>query len=130
MSAQDTILRACQHERKPCEVNMGKGEVIFTCSDCYNASVYARRAERKLQLSEHWQGYSREQREAMREVGAEVGQLVTCFLPSMLGGYFGGITLTGRIVLNRNGVAIVKLDRPYNGAHSTTWHKGWKEVHA
>ena len=107
---------------------MGKGEILFTCANCYNASVYARRAERKLQLSEHWQGYSREQREAMREVGAVPGQRVTCFLPSMLGGYFGGITLAGRIVLNRNGVAIVKLDRPYNGAHSAAWHKGWKEV--
>jgi hypothetical protein len=71
MNAQDTILRACQHERKPCEVNMGNGEVIFTCGDCYNASVYARRAERKVQLAEHWNAYRCAQQEAMREAGAD-----------------------------------------------------------
>lgn len=109
---------------------MGRGEVLPVCSDCYNASVYARRAERKTQLAEHWRVFADKQKQSMRECGAQVGQRVTSFYPSMLGPYFGGLTLTGRIALNRNGIAIVKLDRPYNGQHSAAWHNGWKEVRA
>ena len=128
MSAQSAILRACSHDPKPCEVNMGKGEILFTCAECYNASVYARRAERKTQLAEFWGKHAAEQAAAMRDAVATVGQRVQYFCPSMLGAYFGGITLTGRIVKNRNGVAIVKLDRPYNGQLSAAWHNGWKQV--
>lgn len=130
MNAQETILRACSHERKPCEVNMGHGEILHTCADCYNASVDARRQERKHQLSVHWNKYRAEQEKAMRAADAHVGQRVSYFCPSMLGAYFGGITVTGRIVLNRNQIAIVKLDRPYDGKTSTAWHNGWKEVRA
>ena len=128
MGAQETILRACQHPHRPCEVNMGRGEVIHTCADCYNASVDARRRERKNQLAVFWNDFRAKQEKAMREANAHVGQRVSYFCPSMLGGFFGGLTLTGRIVLNRNLVAIVKLDRPYNGQKSCQWHNGWKEV--
>lgn len=54
MDAQTTILRACGHPTHPsrvCEVDMGKGERLRVCADCYNASVAARRAERKAYLA-------------------------------------------------------------------------------
>jgi hypothetical protein len=128
MTAQDTILRACSHSPKPCEVNMLDGTTLAVCGECWNQSVYARRAERKTQLAEHWSKFAGEQEAAMRDAGASIGQRVQYFCPSMLGAYFGGLTLTGRIARNRNGVAIVKLDRPYNGQHSAAWHKGWKTI--
>jgi hypothetical protein len=128
MNAQDTILRACQHERKPCEVNMGNGEVVFTCGDCYNASVYARRAERKVQLAKHWDAYRCAQQEAMREAGASIGQRVSYFCPSMLG--LGGVTVTGQIRANRNGIAVIRLDQIVDGKREASWNKGWKEIRA
>src|SRR5258708_31916024 len=126
MSAQDTILRACSHDRKPCEVNMGNGEVLNTCADCYNASVYARRAERKVQLAEHWTKYREEQADAMREAGAFVGQRVSYFCRSMLG--LGGITITGQIRANRNGIVVVRLDQIVDGKREASWNKGWHGV--
>ena len=52
MDVQETILRACSHEgERRSEVKMPGGEIIWVCCDCWNASVYARRAERKAALA-------------------------------------------------------------------------------
>lgn len=130
MNAQTAILRACQHPTSnPCEVNMGKGERLNVCSDCWNAGYRARKAERKQQLAEHWTQYRAEQACAMSEAGAKVGQRVQYFAASMLG--LGGILITGQIVTNRNGVAVIRLDSKYDGKRFTAWSKAWKEaVHA
>lgn len=51
MDTQETILRGCTHKaHSPCEVDMGAGETLAVCVDCWNAGVAARRAERKAQL--------------------------------------------------------------------------------
>ncbi len=47
---QTEILESCQHDRRPCEVKMTDGRIIFVCNECWNASVEARRALRKAQL--------------------------------------------------------------------------------
>lgn len=60
----------------------------------------------------------------MAEAGAFIGQRVQYFCRSMLG--FGGLLVTGQIVSNRNGVAVVKLDRAYDGKKQTEWNKGWR----
>jgi len=126
MTAQDTILRACAHAPQSCEVNMGKGEIIRACSECWNQSVYARRAERKRELAAHWNEYRTRQTEAMREAGATFGQRVSYFCRSMLG--FGGVLVTGTIVANRNGIAVVRLDRIVDGHKQTEWTKAWRPM--
>lgn len=83
MATQTEILRACNHERKPCEVNMGHGEILNVCAECWNQSVDARRRNRKAQLAEHWQEYRAKQIEAMKAAGAAVGDRVQYFAPSM-----------------------------------------------
>ncbi len=129
MPTQDEILRACDHsDRQRAETNMGRGEILKVCADCWNASVYARRQDRKLQLATHWQEYRTKQAEAMKAAGAEVGQRVQYFCPSMLGAFFGGITVKGIIRVNRNGVAYVQLDQASNGTRATEWNKGWKQA--
>jgi len=105
---------------------MGRGEKLRVCVECYNASVYARRSERKTQLATYWSEYRMKQAEAMREVGAFAGQRVQYFCRSMLG--FCGVLITGRIRINRNGVAVVRLDRIVDGHKETEWSKAWKEV--
>jgi hypothetical protein len=105
---------------------MGKGEKIFVCGDCWNASVYARRADRKRQLAEHWRAYAQGQQEAMSYAGAFIGQRVGYFCRSMLG--LGGFTVFGTIIANRNGVAVVRLDQKWDGKRQTEWNKGWKEI--
>jgi hypothetical protein len=125
MNTQETILRNCQHtDRQRSDVDMGHGERLPVCCECWNASVAARRADRKAQLAEHWREYREAQTKAMAEVGAQCGQRVTYFCRSMLG--FGGFSVTGTIVRNRNGVAVVKLDRKYDGKTTTEWNKGWR----
>jgi hypothetical protein len=126
--AQDQILRTCNHERKPCDVNMGHGEVIKVCADCWNESVYARRRDRKTQLAEHWREYREKQAIALQSAGVAVGDRVQYFAPSMLGPAFGGIMFLGTIRRNRNGVAYVQLDRPSDGKRSTAWTHGWKKT--
>jgi hypothetical protein len=122
---QDDILRACQHtDRQTSEVKMTADEVIQVCTECWNASVAARRAARKVQLSDHWAKYRTEQAIAMREAGAEIGQRVSYFCRSMLG--FGGYSVLGTIVANRNRIAVVKLDHVQDGKTQTEWNKGWK----
>lgn len=125
MDAQEKILRDCAHTgRQSAEVDMRTGERLMVCCECWNASVAARRADRKAQLAEHWRKYREEQRQAMAEVGAAPGQRVHYFCRSML--LLGGIDVTGTIVLNRNSVAVVKLDRKYDGKNQTEWNKGWR----
>ena len=127
MTAQEATLRACNHSPRPCEVNLGtnrKPEILHVCSDCWNASVVARRTERKAQLAEHWDAYRKAQAEAMQQVGQKVGDTVSYFCACMLG--IGGYVVTGTIKLNRNRIAVIKFDRPQNGKHSTEWAKGWK----
>lgn len=51
VTVQNIILRSCQHEHRPCEVNMGRGETIFICTACWNRGYYARKAARKAQLA-------------------------------------------------------------------------------
>ena len=52
MDAQETILRNCQHEeRYRSLVDMGHGERLLVCCECWNAGVAARRAVRKAQLA-------------------------------------------------------------------------------
>jgi len=127
MTAQDAILRACHHDTgNPCELDMGHGEKLNVCANCWNASVYARLEERKKQLAEHWRKYVWEQKKAMDEVGAFVGQRVQYFCRSMLG--LGGITITGRIVTNRNGVGVVRMDQIVDGKREAAWNKAWREV--
>jgi hypothetical protein len=127
MDAQEIILRNCQHtDRQRSDVDMGQGERLLVCCDCWNAGVTARRADRKAQLAEHWRNYREAQTKAMAEVGARPGQHVHYFCRSML--LLGGIDVTGTIALNRNGVAVVKLDRKYDGKTQTTWNKGWRPI--
>jgi hypothetical protein len=129
MPTQDEILRACDHsDRQRAETNMGHGEIIPVCCDCWNASVQARRRDRKIQLAEYWAEHRTKQAEVMRKAGAEVGQRVQYFAPSMLGGFFGGITYKGTIRRNRNGVAYVQLDQASNGKRSTVWHVAWRPI--
>ena len=45
MTTQERIISECTHNRKSCETSAGA-----CCTDCWNASVAARRAERKAQL--------------------------------------------------------------------------------
>jgi hypothetical protein len=126
---QDEILRACHHaDRQTSEVQMGHGEILMVCCQCWNASVAARRSARKQQLADHWKAYSKKQAVAMREADADVGQRVQYFAASMLGPRFGGLLVTGTIRLNRNGVAIIRLDHAHNGKHSTEWNKAWKQA--
>lgn len=125
MNAQETILRNCQHtDRQRSDVDMGHGERLPVCCHCWNASVQARRADRKKQLAEYWSKYSEKQEKAMAEVGAKCGQRVAYFCRSMLG--LGGFSVTGTLVRNRNGVVVVKLDRKYDGKTQTEWNKGWR----
>jgi len=127
VTAQETILRACQHPHSgQLNVNMGRGEMLSACVDCWNSSVTARREERKAQLAEHWRKYAEEQRQAMESVGAKVGQRVQYFCRSMLG--FGGVTVNGVIALNRNGVPVIKLDQVVDGKKQAAWNKGWRAV--
>jgi hypothetical protein len=126
VTAQDTILRACSHSHKPCDVNMGRGEILPVCAECWNQSVYARRTNRKAQLADHWRQYREEQSCAMREAGAVIGQRVSYFCRSMLG--FGGMTVTGRIAVNRNGIAVIRLDRIVDGKRQAAWSKGWRPI--
>ena len=129
MTAQETILRACRHDtRIGADTDMGNGEIIRVCVDCWNASVQARRAARKVQLSNHWGEYRVKQAAEMRKVGAEIGQRVFYFAPSMLGAFFGGCTYHGRITRNRNDIAVVRLDAPSGGHRFTAWHVGWRAV--
>lgn len=126
-NAQEAILRECAHrEASRSEVDMGHGERLPVCVDCWNRSVQARKAGRKASLMKYWAEYAAAQSRAMAEVGASVGQRVERFFPSMLGEFFGGLTLHGRIIRNRNGVAIVKLDSPYNGKTTCSWSVGWR----
>lgn len=126
---QITILRACNHSHRPCEVNLGtnrKPEVIHVCSDCWNASVYAQRDERKAQLADHWAKVREAQAQAMQAAGQHVGQRVSYFCLSMLG--IGGYVVTGTIKRNRNGIAVIKFDCPQSGKTSTEWARGWKVI--
>jgi hypothetical protein len=127
MDAQETILRACQHPTSnPCEVNMGRGERLNVCADCWNAGYRARKAARKAQLADHWTKYREEQVCAMSEVSAQIGQRVQYFAASMLG--LGGFLITGQIVTNRNGIAVIRLDSKFDGKRYTAWHRAWKEA--
>lgn len=65
MNAQDTILHACKHEHTPCHVKMPNGTTLDVCCDCWNASVYARRAERREARNKA----RRERNQAMRDLG-------------------------------------------------------------
>jgi hypothetical protein len=47
--AATQILHDCRHTDRTCEVSMGHGVKLMTCTDCYNAQVYARRAAEKAQ---------------------------------------------------------------------------------
>jgi len=107
---------------------MGAGETLAVCVDCWNSSVYARRAARKSQLADHWKQFRNEQATEMLAAGASIGDRVSYFAPSMLGAAFGGLLITGQIVANRNGVAVVKLDRQHDGKTQTAWNKGWKHA--
>lgn len=128
MTAQQTILRACNHSQGTLsEVNLGtnrKPEIIHVCNDCWNKSVYAARDERKAQLAEHWKEHRKGQDAAMLEAGQREGDRVSYFCASLLG--IGGYTVTGTIRRNRNGIAIIKFDHPQNGKTCTEWCKGWK----
>ena len=127
MSIQVDILRACNHTDRPrSEVLIRKGETILTCTPCWNESVHARRAERKQQLAAHWQQERERQDREMQAVGATIGQKVYYFAPSMLGGFFGGITVTGTIARNRNQIAVIRLDEKHNGERYTQWTKAWR----
>lgn len=103
---------------------MGRGEVLNVCTDCWNASVDARRRDRKQELAEHWRKESAAQSEAMAAAGAQIGQRVSYFCRSMLG--LGGYTVSGTITRNRNGLAVVRLDRLYEGKRFTQWTKEWR----
>lgn len=124
MTTQQTILRSCSHASRPCEVNMGRGEVITVCSDCWNRSVYAARDERKAQLAAHWNTVREAQDTALLSAGQKIGDRVSYFCASMLG--IGGYIVTGTIKRNRNGIAVIRFDHPQQGKHSTEWCKGWK----
>ena len=129
MTRQDEILRGCNHlGGQTCEVSMPRGEVLSVCSECWNASVYVRRAERKQQLANHWKEYREAQAVAMENAGAHVGQRVHFFAASMLGPMFGGLVVTGTIRVNHNGVCYVRLDRPANGKKTTEWNRAWKSI--
>lgn len=126
MTIQETILRACNHLPADCEVNMGKREILHVCSECWNRSVTARLSERKQQLAAHWTQYATEQQAAMKAAGAEVGQRVSYFCASLLG--FGGFVVTGTITLNRNRIAVIRLDQKYQGRRFVEWSKGWRAL--
>lgn len=50
----ERILRDCCHDRgRDCEVDMGHGETLYVCCECWNRHVYARQEARKAQLAEH-----------------------------------------------------------------------------
>jgi hypothetical protein len=105
---------------------MGKGERLNVCADCWNRSVYARKAARKQQLAEHWQKYRAEQKVAMDAAGAQLGDSVQYFCRSMLG--FGGLLVTGTITANRNGIAVIRLDRIVDGKRFAQWNKAWNKA--
>ena len=125
VNAQDSILRACQHsDRQHDEVQMEHGETLQVCCDCWNASVAARRAERKAQLAEFWQRERTKQTCAMNAVGARPGDRVHIFLHNSLI-LFYTLELVGTIKLNRNSIAVIKLDAPYQGRAFVPWSKEW-----
>jgi hypothetical protein len=49
---QEQVLRACNHAEKTCEVSFRRGETFHVCGDCWNASVKARREDRKAELAQ------------------------------------------------------------------------------
>ena len=118
---QTQILEACSHSPKSIETSGG----IRCCVECWNAGTVARKADRKAQLSEYWAKQSARQSVAMNDAGAQVGDLVSYFAPSMLGPAFGGIRYTGQIIRNRNGYCVVKLDSPSDGKSIVPWNVGW-----
>jgi hypothetical protein len=62
----------------------------------------------------------------MQTAGQQDGQKVSYFCMSLLG--IGGYVVTGTIKRNRNGIAVIKFDRPQSGKTSTEWARGWKVI--
>ena len=118
---QTQILEACDHSPKSIETSGG----IRCCVECWNRGAQQRKADRKAQLTEYWFIQRAKQASAMDSAGAQVGDLVSYFAPSMLGPAFGGLRYTGQIIRNRNGYCVVKLDSPSDGKSIVPWNVGW-----
>lgn len=117
MSASTDIILACAHERRTSEVNLGGGRgVVWCCCDCWNASVYARRAD----MARDREAAKDRGRTYWAARGIAVGETVGAFAASMFG--IGGMSCRGVAKVGRSGAYVVskaqagQLDPDF-------WHK-------
>jgi len=119
------ILRACQHvDVMRCGVRVSATELLDVCLPCIHAGREAFDAGRKAYLAAWWHSQASVQSTAMKDCQVDIGMRVQRFCPSMLG--FGGVTLTGTVTRNRNGMAVVRMDAKCSGRRFDTWNRGWR----
>lgn len=100
MTRQTEIIRACTHEPKPCDTTAG-----LCCSDCWNASVYARRADRRAELAASLAAGKLEGARYWEARGVRVGQTVYRVARSMLNP-LATVRVEGRACVNRGGAYV------------------------
>jgi hypothetical protein len=124
---QLSILRSCGHrDRTLCGVRVSSSELLEVCLPCIHLGRAAFDAGRKAYLKAYWHSQASIQDSALKDCHLAIGMRVQRFCPSMLG--FGGMTLTGKLVRNRNGIAVVRMDATLNGKRFTGWDYGWRPV--
>jgi hypothetical protein len=127
LAKQEAILRACQHrDRTLCGVRVSAAELLYVCLPCIHAGREVYDAGRKAYLAAWWHSQASVQSSAMKDCQVAIGIRVQRFCCAMLG--FGGVTLTGIVVKNRNGMAVVRMDAKCNGRRFTHWDRSWKPV--
>lgn len=100
MTTQSAIIHACSHEPKSCETTAGR-----CCSACWNASVYARRAERKAALAASLAAGKAEGARYWEARGIRVGQAVYRTARHMLNP-MAAVRVSGVACVNRGGAYV------------------------
>lgn len=102
MKLQEKIIRDCKHPGATSEVRLTDGSTVNCCCECWNASVYARRAAQKADNAVA----AAEGAAWWAARGIKVGDKVTRVAVSMLGPMFGSMRVVGKAKAGRNGAYV------------------------
>lgn len=125
LAREACVYQSCTHrDRSVIHVWLSKREYVV-CRECLHAGRAICDASRKEYLAAYWRSKASIQSTQLKDCQVSIGMRVQRFCPSMLG--LGGMTLTGTLVKNRNGIAVVRMDQKCNGKRFTCWDYGWRE---